>query len=989
MFSRALVLAATLLALSPPAFAVDSAAEPQAIQAALTDIHLEPGRAVATTRVSLDVGLGRLVLGPGVLVPTSEIAGRVIEMVFLGTGTFTVAAPNDIEGHQLEMFTGGREVNEEFDRAVLVVGKAEAAAALLHRPPAVLTAEKDRQARDLYSHWKASHERRQLRIEGAILTNILDTTYQGFFAGWFHGKRLGDLLYLVDPHEAEPVALGQFVHLDADEEEKRKVVRSLQREQRRGRLIGLELEDLGQWNSWLSAKLPGKDANPSAGLEAFTPTRYTLDVHIERDAQTVTTTSRIELAPRLAGARVLSLRLDADAVVRQVTDPNGKALTFIRTGRDLTIALEAPPGQGETATVVVESSGKAVAKEGRSLALSDTLEWYPRGATGDSARYDVTLHWPGDYELLAPGKLAGSGLGDHGERWERHLLETPTVGYTFEIGHFRVTKLKAGHLDVTLAFDADAQQLLQSGAREEISAAVTSAVTFFEQTFGPLPFLELTVVTVPRTFSQSAAGFVTLSDLMMLDLNGLTALFGFEDRRTVVAHELAHQWWGDLVGWQGYRDQWISEAMASYCSLLYARSQLGDQKFHIGPTHGWQAELAALTADGRPVESIGPVVLGERLLSSKSTEAYVPIVYKKGAVILDMLAGTLTEPVFLKALREIVDEKRGERLSTETFLESVSRSAHLDLGWYGERYVYGTGLADVYYSYHFEADPSGGWQAHIAARQEAPYHYRYRLVRDGSGRLDVQRELSLEASVADAVLVVPVEIAVYDPMRPAAKGKNPNAANSTFAGRIVLHGGSSDVALKLSKQPQALWLDRQQRVFGRFFNESQNPKRVFLRYGLDAIALGKLEDAAQHLEKAAQAPVDAERGQAEAGQLKRESRLLDTRIGLAMARVRLAQGRDADAEREMDHARNTVASLGLSDELQVLDARLALHRGDFGRAYNRLHGGLFSGSLVSSTEGQLLLAIAAQATGHQDELTAAIHTLKPSGIDLSLLGTSH
>jgi len=702
--------------------------------------------------------------------------------------------------------------------------------------------------------------------------------------------------------------------------------------------------------------------------------------------------ARIELAPLVVGARAVNLRLDSDLAVSGVADGAGAGLVFLRSGRDLTVLLPVAPGKDEPAVVVIEYAGKVIKKDGRSFELTDTQEWYPRTGSGDYATYDVTFHWPRNLDLLACGRRAEGGEGRNGEAWEQRVVETPINGFAFEIGHFHFEKLKAGHIEVTLALDPGGKDL-PSKARDDIGSAVTGSLAYLEQVFGPLPFDQLTVVTVPRGFSQSTFGFITLSDLMMADLGIFNLLLGLEDRRTVVAHEVAHQWWGHLVGWQSYRDQWISEAMANYAAMLYERNRLDVKGFHLGPTAGWQHALTRTTADGRPLESIGPVVLGSRLLSSKSSDAYSAIVYKKGAVILDMLASTLTEEKFLPVLRQLVSEVSGRPVSTEAFLALISRNAGLDLRWFGDRYVYGTGLPEVYYTFRFERGESAGsgWTAKITARQKSPYRFRYRVVGAPGGRLDVARERLDQTSVADALLVVPVEIEVHDPARPPAKGRGKGgerAANATFVGRMLVRGETSDLTIRLQHEPTALSLDPQHRVFGRFFNESRNPKRVLMVQGFDTATAGHDGEAEALFERAKAAPVEvAEEGGSDKGEIRKEGRILDGEIALGLARLHLAQGKNGQAEQELDGSRNAVAEGRgwMAEELKVLDARLALSRGDFNRAFRRLHGGIFSGSAVDSTEGKLLLAIAAQATGRKDELAEALKAVKDSGADVALL----
>ncbi|MCP4664154.1 MAG: M1 family metallopeptidase, partial [bacterium] len=166
---------------------------------------------------------------------------------------------------------------------------------------------------------------------------------------------------------------------------------------------------------------------------------------------------------------------------------------------------------------------------------------------------------------------------------------------------------------------------------------------------------------------------------------------------------IAHQWWGHMVAWQSYRDQWISEAMANYAAVLYARNRLKGEgePLLIGPTTGWQNALTSITSDGRPVESLGPLVLGERLESSRSGDAYQAIVYKKGAVILDMLARFFGEEHFLKMLRRLAEAVSFRPISTPLFVDLLERLSGQDLDGFAKQFIYGTGLPEIYYTYEF------------------------------------------------------------------------------------------------------------------------------------------------------------------------------------------------------------------------------------------------------------------------------------------------
>src|SRR6185436_14560958 len=210
--------------------------------------------------------------------------------------------------------------------------------------------------------------------------------------------------------------------------------------------------------------------------------------------------------------------------------------------------------------------------------------------------------------------------------------------------------------------------------------------------------------------------------------------------------------------------QWISEAMANYAAVLFGRNRL-DWKDHWGlrPTSNWQDELLGELPDGRVIESVGPVVLGARLISSRASGAYQPIVYKKGAVILDMLARSLGQDDFPKVLRQIVKVAANASLSTEDFLLLIERITSADLDPFARQYVYGTGLPEVFYTYRFEPAGEGKWAVKGTARQNAPYRYRYRVVKADRGGFDVARERLDQIQVESSALVVPVTISIYDP----------------------------------------------------------------------------------------------------------------------------------------------------------------------------------------------------------------------------------
>lgn len=963
-----------------------------AIRKEIDEIKIEPARAVSVQALKLNLGLAELTLD-GSLVPASPVGGKTVELVFLGKGRIRLTPPDEVEAGQLDLYTGKTQLDEEFEEGVLVIGMDAAVASLLRRPAAALDEAAVKKATDLYGRFGKSTERKLLGVEGAILYDALeDPALRGYFAGWFKGKEVGDFYYLVSPEIREQIVLGQFVPIDVTEKEKKQRERQIHRQQRRGRLVGLEIADLGSFDTWVSSPMRDKEGKPRFGSPAFEPTKYTLDLTANPKDLTLSGKARIELKPRVPGSRVVSLGLDLDLVVKKVTDGTGQALSFQRTLYDLDIVLAEPPAAGEMATVVVEYAGKGLNKYSGNYALVSTTLWYPRDTDFDRATYDATYRWPKGIELVANGKKIDGGEAG-GLRFERRIFEKPTAAVSFELGDFLFEKAQAGHVAITMAFDRESAGRFAK-ARREMLDTVRDSVLFFEDKFGPYPLDELTVVTALRGFSQGLQGFVTLSDFAMMDASDygqaeLNEVFGQTDRRLVIAHEVAHQWWGNLVGWASDRDQWISEAMANYSALLYGKEKITrrheSEDRIVGLTAGWHVALALETKAGRPVETVGPVVLGTRLASSRAGFAWNVIAYMKGSLVLEMLARDVGEENFNKAMRQIVKAVGGGDISTEDFLDILERVTGEDLQEFSDQFIYGTGMPEVVYKYRFEQRGPGKWAVVGSARQQTPYRFRFKAVKTGSG-YDVTRQQIDQVAVHASSLVVPLEIEVAPP-----DGKKINDKNPVVSGQIRLTGETTEFDIPLDHEPRGLWLDPHAQIFGRFYNEQRYPKRVLYFQGLSAASAGRAAEAEVLFDKAYSAETEvAAPGDGVTTRLHRMVAIksLNVYIDLSRARLFLDQGRDDDAEAALSRARRAAGGYFDSwtqEEIKVLESRFDARKGAYDKIVKRLRYSLLESKEIDSTEGYVLLAIAARETGSKDDYEKALRKARSNGSDLSAL----
>jgi tetratricopeptide (TPR) repeat protein len=978
-----------------------TAVEPEALLTGIEGAKLDFSAAVQVENLQLTAGAATLLLRQGTVVPARGATAMPTELVFVGDAEISMPAPDKIEAAQLELFTGSEMLAETVPEAVLVITLEKAAQVLLGRTP-VTTVEPGlkKRAETLFQTWRKSPERKLLDVDGNLLGDALgDPFYEGYFVGWFRGSELGDFLFVEEPYSPEQITVGQFVQLEATEKEKRKIQRSLHREQRRGRLMGVELADLGTWDTWVSASRTKADGQVQRGVPAFEPTHYEVELEIRKGTLEAVGKTRLHLKATTSVGRLVALNFHLDLRVLGVQDGQGQDLFFHQEGGSLLAVLPQAPTAGSEIVLEVRTEGQVLEKaDAKTYFLVNTTHWYPHAGEADLATYDLHFRWPDNLDLVASGRRVEGGEKD-GYRWEKRRLDIPTFAASFELGRFRTLTRQAGHVEITLSLDREAKSALYDN-QKELLEALANSLTFFEETFGPYPLDQLTAVTTSRDFSQSLLGFVTLSTWMMIDTEGwISLLFGLTDPRTVVAHEVAHQWWGHIVGMRDYRERWISESMANYSAVLFNRKKLAQERASlVVPTTGWWADLHATTEDGRIYESLGPVTLGPRLASSLAY-AYHSIVYKKGAVVIDMLSRFYGDERFGQILKATAGHVKHRAVSTETFLRLIEKLSGTDLAGFADQFIYGTGLPEIYYDYSIgrEAD---GWKVRLLARQQSPAHYTYKAVAKGSS-FDVERRAAERIQVATSKLAVPIRIIAFDPAQEAEDRKKRKSEQGpllpgyvTFLTHRTLEGEATEVELTLELEPKEVVLDPDQEVFGLFLNEHRYPKRMLSFQGGDKLALGEYAEAERLFREGLTAAafagsVTQGKGKVDDKAVAREGKEQDTVILASLAYLYLDQGRldeAASALKRAEDLQDRLTPTWIRNSVRRSRAREALLRGDAETAY-KLFKKLTTvkGKWVADAEDSLFRAICARATGRHEDFQLAIEKAAAKGADISLL----
>jgi len=162
-----------------------------------------------------------------------------------------------------------------------------------------------------------------------------------------------------------------------------------------------------------------------------------------------------------------------------------------------------------------------------------------------------------------------------------------------------------------------------------------------------------------------------------------------------IAHELAHQWWGQAVGWRNYHEQWLSEGFAQYFAALYAERHRGGDVF--------AGVMRQMRKWGMDESDQGPVYLGYRLGHIRGeSKVFRALAYNKSAAVLHMLRRLVGDDAFFRGIRRFYRMSRFRKAGTEDFRLAMEAETGWQLERFFERWIYGSTLPRLQFSYRVE-----------------------------------------------------------------------------------------------------------------------------------------------------------------------------------------------------------------------------------------------------------------------------------------------
>jgi hypothetical protein len=739
-----------------------------ALYARIGSVGLDPQRVYHVRDASIDRPNLHLDLDDGTLAFTEDICGRITGAFFEGEGEIRLRPPNRVERGSLALFTGMAILEEQFTSGYLRFNDDTAAVLQRYSTPAPEGAEFikewDDTSRTLaefdalrllldLSHFLPAPGGREPAVslsKGRPPLRESDRNFPPLLHAHLLGKRLGGFEVFWDTAGAEPLWAGQPRARD-----------------------GVLFFDI--WTSF-APSVAGRSAKDPPASDASI-TSYRIRASVQPPTMLRASTD-VNIRIRSGGERTLLFELSRYLKVDAV-EADGRPVDFIqnqvlegtqlrRKGNDLVaVVFPAQLAPGRELKLHFSYAGEVLSEAGNGLLyVGERGTWYPNLGLSP-AQFEMEFHYPANWTLVATGKRVTRASADEtetneqatGEKVARWSSERPIPVAGFNLGKYVRAEAKAGNIlveaygakGVEKSFPKAPAEVIEqptfsggppsrsrsmapivvtppppSPARnaQAVADKAAKAIGNFSEWFGPYPYGSLALTQMPGQLSQGWPGLVFLSSFAFLSPQELTDLRLDPLTRAldsqVLVHETAHQWWGDLVLWKSYRDQWIAEGLANYAALLVLEQQNPAQFRQV--LEKYRRDLLSKNKDGERLRDAGPVTLGQRLESSHFPGGYEAISYERGTWLFHMLrmmlrdsetanrsrkgrVGPATNPdePFFRALRKIRERYAGKTISTQelvqVFEEELPRPLWYEkrpkLDWFLEGWIDGTAIPEL------------------------------------------------------------------------------------------------------------------------------------------------------------------------------------------------------------------------------------------------------------------------------------------------------
>lgn len=435
-----------------------------------------------------------------------------------------------------------------------------------------------------------------------------------------------------------------------------------------------------------------------------------LDLSLDEKKRTLEGSATLRLAPINDDFRRLDLDLAANLRVGSVRIGGGRALDFDHVGDRLTIQLGRTYPAGRDLEVTVHYAGTPrrglyfvgpdAAFPGKSYEIwsqgqdEDSKYWFPcYDSPNDKATSEVRVTVRAPYIAISNGKLV--------EIVDNRRAKTRTFHWREDFPHpaYLTSVVVGDYTEVRHEVDGIPLSVYVHAADvpkvERTFGNTGKMLRYFADATGyPYPYEKYAQVVVTDFIfgGMENISATTLTDAVLLDATA--ALDAHCDG--LIAHELAHQWWGNLLTCKEWSHAWLNEGFATYFDALFTEHHRGRDEFL------WQMHENAQEYFREDEEKYRRPLVERRY--DKPIEIFDRHLYEKGSLVLHMLRFELGETLFWKAIRHYARKHQFQNVETTDFKVAIEEATGHHLDGFFDQWVYGAGFPVLEVSWKWDPD---------------------------------------------------------------------------------------------------------------------------------------------------------------------------------------------------------------------------------------------------------------------------------------------
>ncbi len=433
-----------------------------------------------------------------------------------------------------------------------------------------------------------------------------------------------------------------------------------------------------------------------------------LDVTFDLGQREIRGRATHTVTPIMDGLKRLVLDC-CELTVESVREGSGRALRFGHDGAKLTVFFPKALQRGDRLDVAVEYHGRPrmglyftgpsgdypdtaaqVWSQGQD---EDSRYWFPCfDYPNEKATSETVVTVPERWTVVGNGKLLSVKHDKKaGTRVFHHRESTPHVAYLVSIACGEFSKIEEEWHGVPV------QYFVKPG--EEDKARRSFALTpdmmeHFSRTFGvDYPYEKYSQVVVEDFIfgGMENISATTLIDRCLMDER---AALDYEPQ-DLISHELAHQWFGDLLTCRDWSHAWLNEGFATYSEVIYREHWRGAEDAHQHRLQQMQSYFERDRAERRPIVTKA---------YTQPIELFDAHIYEKGALVLHMLRYILGDGPFWACVRTYLTAFRGQTVQTEDLMGVIPEVTGKNLEWFFDQWVFGAGFPEYEVAFAWDED---------------------------------------------------------------------------------------------------------------------------------------------------------------------------------------------------------------------------------------------------------------------------------------------